>query len=237
MTEAYSEIFKSGELVLPQTGPTLENVAVLWRDCLVNRILTVAAVIILLVCLTETLRLLPSVIYCIKMSRGAVNLEHSLSQARSRNIIALIHILPFCLIIDSLGLYHPSFVPEGLGIPVILGALLGYLLLRLIMFKMCMPGTMSRRENSVAAHRAPFTFFIALVILLLLTLGVLTLFHSEPGTIRTVALYEIYAIYGLSVIRTAQILGLEHSGVTTFLYLCALEFAPAGLIVFSALYL
>ena len=97
------EVFKGGTLDMSASPiPGLEALPA-WGDLLTNRILAVVAVLVLLAGLPDLFRLVPHLLYGFDRSRGAAALEHSLGMARTRNLIALACVLPFCLMADRYG--------------------------------------------------------------------------------------------------------------------------------------
>ena len=80
------EVFRSGTLNM--SASPYEGLAAdpLWTDILTNRILAVAAVVLMMVHLLDLLRLLPHLLYSYSRVRGAESLEHSLGTARLRNL-------------------------------------------------------------------------------------------------------------------------------------------------------
>ena len=79
--------------------------------------------------------------------------------------------------------------------------------------------------------------FILLCLLLLPTVGILGLCGVDEAVIRLVVFVEITFFYALAVLRRGNILLSVCNPLTTFLYLCGLEFLPTGLLVASALVL
>lgn len=232
-----SEIFRSGTLEM-SSGPIQALMPPAeWSDVLVNRIIIVVAVALVLLALKEIVSFVPDAWYCLKRARGSINLEHSISIARSRNIIALINVLPFCLLIDYFGIIRIPGLPAWLGAASVACVILAYLLLRRIAYALCKLRRKFGYEIAVAAHRVIFTFFIILTWVMLATLGVMHLFDVDAELIRNIVIIEIAALYFLSFIRTGQILTQKCSGISTILYLCALEILPTGLLVAGALIL
>ena len=72
------------------------------------------------------------------------------------------------------------------------------------------------------------------MVLMLATVGLLTLFHCPDMVFRVVIYVEIGLVYLLFIFRKTQILSLFCNPLRTFLYLCGLEFFPAALLVVSA---
>ena len=86
-------------------------------------------------------------------------------------------------------------------------------------------------EESDTLHHAPYNFFILLTILMLTSVGILTLVHGREEFIRKLLLWETAVVWLLAVIRSGQFLGSFCNVFSTFLYLCALELIPAALMV------
>lgn len=231
-----ADIFRSGRLMLPQE-PLEESIKITgWGDILTNKILVVLSVVLLLVFLLDIIRFLPTASYCLKRAKGSINLEHSLSEAKNRNSLALLFILPFCLIIDRVGLISRDYIQATWSVFSVMGLLTAYCLVRLLAYTLCYPRKKTSADTAIAAHRAIFTFFIVLTEILLITMGILSLFHAEIELSRKVVLWEITVLYALAFLRTGQILAVDCNGFSTILYLCGLEVVPTGLLVASVLY-
>ena len=69
------------------------------------------------------------------------------------------------------------------------------------------------------------------------TVGILALAGVNDLTVKTVILAETAFIYLVYLIRKSQILSMVCGPLQVFLYLCALEVLPTGLLVASALFL
>lgn len=230
--------FTGGRIVMPQTPGDLLPAAA-WSDSPLVRVLIAISVFLLLIALLDIIRLLPDIIEAVSRWKGNVNLEHNLSIARNRDRIAYAFFIPFCLICDRFGFYTPrflAFIPEGYTVLGVLGAWLVYLLLRWLLFFFWHPSGVDH-DHRMAAHRNLFNKFIFFNILMLLTVGIFALTGASEGTFRLILLAETGLIFLLSWIHTVQILNTRCAGLSTFLYLCALEFAPAALLVISALLL
>jgi len=229
--------FTSGRIVLPQTPGDALGSALSWGDYPLPRILVAVSVILLLIALVDLIRLLPDILEAVARWKGNVNLDHNLSIARTRDRVALAFCLPFCLIADRYAFYEPDFLgflPEGYHVAGVVGVWLLFLLLRMIIFSLWHPKGLDH-DHRMAAHCAFFNIFIFFCILMLLTVGVKVLFGLNENIIRLILLGETGLMFLLSWIRTGQILNTQCTGLFTFLYLCALEFAPSGLLVASTM--
>lgn len=206
-----------------------------WGDLLVNRLIVVAAVFLFLITFRDIIRILPDLLDCIDRARANVSLEHSLNVARTRNLVAWEAALAFCLLADRYNLYSPGywrFIPDQWSAPATIGILLVFLLVRLLLFILLKPVRVSQ-EGANTIHHTPYNYFIIATVLLLATAGILSIFHCSDQIIRSVLLWETAALYFLTLIRTGQIISYYCNTFATFLYLCALELLPAGLLIVS----
>lgn len=231
------EIFSKGTLEMstePVAGPVGDIVA--WGDMIPNRIFTVVAVLFFLFVLSDYLRLLPQLLSCLSRFRANISLQHSVSQARTRNVVAGASVLPLCLLADRFGLFTPGFVtgaPAGWRIPVLIGTVFAFLLLRWIPTLIVRPRRMGL-EESRAAFYAFYNYMILAVSSMVLSFILLSIFNVPDSVVRVVFLVEIALVYFIDIVRTAQIFGAKCTIISTFLYLCALEFLPAGILIFTS---
>ena len=86
-----------------------------------------------------------------------------------------------------------------------------------------------------AAKSSEANYFIFIVVLELVTTGLLTLFRADDSTVRLVLLHELGILYIFAVIRKAQILSTSCKPLSTFLYLCALEIIPTGMLIYTGI--
>lgn len=231
------EVFKQGELLLP-VNPSPSAEAAGSGTPLVGAIFVVLYVVVTLVLLPAFLHIIPALVDSLFRARGSTSLENSVRQNRDRLLVAVSLLLPADLIMFRYRFYNPSFL-EGLSDDMRLLSIMGvfgiYLLVRLIMYLWLMP----RRRNDMykLAHRTAYTYFILLMILILVTAGILTLVGADDSIFRTFIAIEFLVVYVLFLARRAQILSLSCNPLTTFLYLCALEILPTLLFVSSAVFL
>ena len=230
-------IFKSSELRLPTEPAGIVPEGPFWSECIVNRAGIILALFLLVLNLKNFLHLWPYITDCLRRTRGSLSLEHSISVARSRDLTALSCIIPFCLVVDRFGLYPAAFLtalPQGWRVPATVGVLLAFLCLRLLM-QAVFGGRMGRGDFRSAVQCTLLNYFLALVIVMLVSVGVILVAGVPDGAARTILLVETGFFYLCSTVRTLQILATRYSVFPTFLYLCALEFLPAGALVAAAL--
>ncbi len=201
-------------------------------------ILVVVSVLLGVLLLKRFFLFFPYMADSILRARGSTALESSIRISHDRNILALSLLLPFVLLMYRFRLYDPSFL-QGLSPNMymlsLLGVLMAFLLLRLLLYLLFKP----RRHQDFyrLSHRAGFTWFIELVLLLLLTVGILFLCRCNDLTIKRFIYIETLVVYILFLVRRGQILSMGCKPFRTFLYLCALEILPTSLLVLSAVLL
>ena len=93
------------------------------------------------------------------------------------------------------------------------------------------------RDPYQLAGRLTLTFFIDLIVLLSVTVGVCLIAGVNELIVRNIIYAECAFGYLVFLIRRAQILSLFCNPFRTFLYLCGLEFFPTALLVVSAVVL
>ena len=202
---------------------------------MIVNIIMVVFVALALLLLPSFFHLAPYLADAVFRARGSEALEFSVRVTRERNMFAYVLLIPAVLIMSRYNLYTASFMDSlqgGWRLLACAGVLLGYLLLRLVVYLILRP----RRGKDFfrLAHRAIYTFFILFMLAALPSIGIMTLFDANDVIIRNV-LYALLAIvYFLFLIRKAQILSLSCGGFTTFLYLCALEIIPTAALIVSA---
>lgn len=206
-----------------------------WSDFLVNKSLVMLAIFLFLLSFRDIVSLIPSLLDCIDRARANISLEHSLNVARQRNLVAIEAALPFCLVVDRYCLYSPDImklVPDKLGALSTIAAFLAYILVRKLAYLLFHPLRQSAEANNTI-HHTPYNYFIVIVALLLATVGIMSVLHCSDELIKSVLLWETGVSFLYTLIRTSQILGYYCNFFTTFLYLCALELLPAGLLIAS----
>ena len=231
--------FLKGTLEMPVNAAQEAAQQFAWGSLLPNRILCCVAIILVLITIVDTLNIFPDLASCIGRWRPCLIIEHSLSLARLRNQAAAAFSLSLCLLADRFALYRPGFfrvLPQGWSAAGVIAVFCVWLLLRKSMFKVLRFGYIPSDQKN-AIHCTLFTFLILAGIVMLPVAGMMSLSGIPENVIRIV-LWSIFGINWLiSLVRTGQIIADCHSGLPTFLYLCALEILPAGLVAASALLL
>ena len=205
---------------------------------LTGRILVVVFLLLFLLFLQNFLHILPYLADSVFRARGSTALENSVRVRRDRDIVAFIFLIPFILIVYHYDIYSPGFIESMAPDPAFwttAAVLAAYFVLRFLLTLWARPRR--RFDSFMDAYRAGFTYFILMMILILPTVGLLSVFKANSLTFRWVIIVEIIVLYALYLFRRSQILSSSCSTLTTFLYLCALEFLPSGLLVASAVFL
>lgn len=207
-----------------------------WSDLLSNRILAVAAVLLILFNLREFISLVPRLVFSATRTNGFRTMEHNIRLSRTRNFAALCCILSFCLLADRYSLYAPQFLSEAppqWRSPAIAGVFTAYILLR----RCCSAAVRPRRmdpDSLAAVRNSPRSLFVLLTFTALASAGVLGVCRLSDAAIRTVLLSETAIFYLYSLTKTGQILAGHCGTLSTILYLCALEILPTAALVVSA---
>lgn len=231
-----------GTLHLPEQAPVLEK-PFSWISVPEHGWFLVGAALLMLLLLPELLALMPSVSGAISRRRGNLEIEHSLSVARSRNYCARMLTVPFLIAVDRYGLYPASFLaPRGepwLRIAEIAGVFVGFVLLRLLAFGIIFKVWPPRMDNEsrTTVRKGLYNYFVVFSVLMLVSVCLLTVFRADDELICLIMWVEMGLLWLLSFLREHQFLASKCSGLGTFLYLCGLEILPVGVLIASALLL
>ena len=232
------EAFRSGTLLLgDQARRAGEALSVGWGDWPLNWGLVIASALALAISIPSLYRILPHIFKCFSRWRWNLTIEASLQLARTRDGIALLCVVPFCLIISRFRLFDPQLfgrVPEAWRTLAVIGAFLAWHLVRSLLY-LASEARASHLQTFQTARRAERNYFVILTVFLLAVAGILYAFRSAEETVRIVLYVTMGLVYLLFLVRKFQILGSSFSPLSTFLYLCALEFLPLGMLVAAGL--
>ena len=198
-------------------------------------ILTLISFFIILLTLNTLTGVFPSLMACLIRWKESINLDASVQLSRDRNLMTMTLIIPFCLTAHRFNLYAPEWIGElgtNTRLVTLVGIFTAYVLVRTGLEYWLRPGKMNPKTYRTAC-RSAYTFFSILTLLLMATGGIMTFADADPTTIKNAMLCISAAIYMLLLIRKYQILTSSCSFFVGFLYLCALEFLPTGLLVVS----
>lgn len=220
--------FVFGTLMMPQEATAPSSVSLsIWHQDPALCIVTILAAVIFLIFLKNTYRILPAVFKSIFRWKEGLNLENSMQQSRTRSWVSVAFILPFCLVV------HACLLPSG-NILTCLSYFFLYYVARLVIFKL-FKYRLYNEEYLTYSHKCVYNYFIVLSLISFITGGVLHFSNSGPEVSSRLILYEILIVYILCIGRRIHFLRCKYHGFPTFLYLCALEFLPGGLLVYLCL--
>lgn len=229
-----SQAFRSGTLEMPESlAGDLADQALSWADFPQNTVLIVLATLLTLMFLRIFLGIAPLLLDSLTRWKACVNIDASVQLKSDRNILGAVATLPIALVADRYGFLRPDIlgmVPQAWSSLVTLGIVILWLLFRYICFYLCALKA-PRPEMFRTAHKSFFNFWILAALLLTLTAGVISFTSIPDEAGRTILLYELAVMYLIALLTKSQIL-LSYCGpLTTFLYLCALEFIPTGALI------
>ena len=197
--------------------------------------LALISVIVVMIFLKTIVEILPSVLACLIRWKENINIEASVRLSRDRDFSAIAMLIPFCLTVFRFRIYNPDFIsnlPDSPRLWAIIGIFSAYLLIRKAATLMVHPRRMPQKTLS-ATEKSANTYFILLTLILLLVDSTCSFFDATQNAIRLTSLWLSSLIYGLYLIRKLQIFASSCSLFTAFLYLCALEILPTGILVVS----
>ena len=228
------DLFTKGSLEMPTTPVPHEAATLVWGDCLVNRIALLVALVLFIIELADLIRIFPALLRCVSRWKGNLELEHSVSLARTRNTVALVTSLVLCIIADRWILTEPSFktsLPIQWQLLYTGGLILGYVVLRRLFYMTSRFRSLISEYASCLRH-SMYNYQILLSTLMLVTVLPLAAFHVPGNVVRTILLIETALFTALHLLRSEQILASRCSIIATILYLCALEILPLGILAF-----
>lgn len=206
-----------------------------WGDILVNRIAVMTTLVLLILEIPDLIRLYPQLLRCLSRWKGNLELEHSVSLARTRNNVALVAGISVCLIADRWSLADPSFrqaAPAELKLAITAALLTGTVVLRRLIFIATKFRSLTSEYASTLRHTF-FNYLILLTSLVLVTALAAAALRLSDGTVRHILYAEGAVFYLIHLIRSMQILRYGCGILATFLYLCALEILPVGILIFT----
>ena len=213
--------FVFGQLAMPQEYlPAAEAV---WSDNFLNSSLVLVAVVAMVISLGDLYRVAPALLRSLLGRKGCEETEYNMQTSRTRTWLSAVFMLPLCLLADR------YLAPQS-DVLRVMALWMGFLLLRLLLYAM-IRYRIQGGENFRYAYRCFFTYLILATTVSLLAAGGLYLAGAEDVIFRKVIFAILSAFYLLFLIRKWQFLRNSYRRFTTFLYLCALEFLPLGILV------
>lgn len=197
--------------------------------------LALISVLSIIVMLRTIVSIIPSVMACLIWWKENINIELSVKLGRARDMTAAAMVLPFCLTAFRFRLYDPGFVSvmtDDSRLWTLIAIFTLYALVRHLAFRLARSQSIPSKTYT-AADKASYTFFILLTLILLSTGGITSFAGMSPVLVKIIMLWLSALIYGLYLVRKVQIFASSCSLFAAFLYLCALEILPTGILVVS----
>ena len=197
--------------------------------------LALISVIAIMMLLKTIVGIFPSILASIIRWKENINIESSVRLSRDRDLSSFAMAVPFCLLVYRFRIYNPGFIanlPDTARLWAILGVFAGYILFRKGAVMLARPHRIPQKTYQ-AGEKSANTFFIFLTLTLLLVASAATFFGAQPEAVRAACIWLSALIYGLYLIRKVQIFMSSCSLFAAFLYLCALEILPTGILVVS----
>ena len=199
-------------------------------------ILALISLLIIITLLKRLVNVFPSLMACMIRLKENFNIQLSLKMRTDRNLISAAMYIPFCLLASRFRLYSPSFMDgftDNGRLGVMFGVISIYMLLRVACRYIFRLHSTSETTYKTASDSAR-TYFAVLTLLLLVIGSILTFAGVHANTIKTAMIWISGGIYTLFIIRKTQIFHSSCSFFVSFLYLCALEILPTGVLIASA---
>lgn len=176
------------------------------------------AVLLVLLILGDLLEIFPNLLACIFSSKENVAIYNQTKSRVQRNQIFF------------------SFIPATILVLCSYGAnvfvLLTYVITRCII-RLAFTRRQHGRQDVLAGVQVPFTFFILGSILIWLESGVLMATDLDEALKLRILAYPALFIYAVCLLREMQVFTRCRGFFSAFLYLCALEFLPATILVWA----
>ena len=198
--------------------------------------ISLISAILAIIMLRRIVEILPYVFACILRTSACIKIDSIVKISRSRDMTALVLILPLMMTIQKYNILPFRFLsqmsPEA-GFAVITAIFAAYYALRVCGAVLFIPNR--SRKKSRVPDNSDRTFFIILAILALSLSWIMSLMNISHTAIRLTIIWISAATYALYLIRKLQIFQSSHSIFAAFLYLCALEIVPSGILVVAAI--
>lgn len=212
-----------GQLELPLEPFQSAATAVTWQALWADRVVLVAAVLVLIICAKDIALIFPHSLDALLRFKANRTIQHSWHLARSRVVACLGMTLPFCIVSERYAL-----VPFGWWSQI--AALAAYLVLRRCVGALLRSGKLSGEDWKSVLY-SPLSSFVPLVALMMATAIADAVFHFPVVGVRTALFVEMGIFFFAHIVHEGEFLRSAKSGLTTFLYLCALELVCAGAVV------
>ena len=205
-------------------------------DCISFTILLAIGLIFFLLIIKTFVGIVPSLMATVIRWKESLNLEASVKLSRDRNTIAACAIIPFCLTIITYNVYDMkclSALRPDAHFWTLMGIFCIFIATRTIIERSLKPKRIQSKTYK-AVISVSYSFFIIMTMFMLFMSGISTLFNISLEHTKNAMLWISALIYLLHLIRKLQIFNSSCSIFIGFLYLCALEILPTGVLIASA---
>ncbi len=232
------EAFLSGRLLMsPDAAADLAGAPHLWSDALINCGLVSATIILAILCISQLIEVFPIVFAGIFRTKPVLSFESNVRLGKERDMVAWVAYLALCLIFarfDVISLRFMEKFPFGISTLFVIGIMLAYMMLRMSLIKAFEPKRRGK-EYYMASNNLYFNFLILLAGAMCATVLFCLYKDMNDLIVRRILLYEIVGTAALLALRKLEILSNYCNLFLGFLYLCALEIFPAGLLIAASL--
>ena len=205
-------------------------------DCISFKIVLALGLIFFLLIIRTFVGVVPSLMATVIRWKESLNLEASVKLSRDRNTVAACAAIFFCLTMITYDVYDPKCLqmlrPDA-HFWVLIGIFCLFVATRTFIEHTIRPRRI-QAKSYMAVIRVSYSFLIVMTMLLLLMSGIATVFDISPEHARNAILWISALTYLLHLVRKLQILSSSCSIFAGFLYLCALEILPTGVLIASA---
>ena len=234
------EAFNAGSLMMPvdvsEPAGMLEHT---WSSWPLNSWLIIISALLIAFNLVNFYRIGAHIVKGMTRWRWNNSIEASIQISRTRDTLALLMVIPACLVIGRYGIFSADAMqlcPEAWRTAAVLGVFFSWLILRFLISR-----TFAARLRSSGAFETAYkydrTFFISLVIVNLAAVGICGVFGASDSVVRTCMELVSGIMYIAFIFNKGEILSSTFHPFTTFLYLCTLEFLPLGLLIAANVWL
>ena len=216
--------FPNGTLHLAQSPGGIAETSQVWTD----NPLALFACILSAVCLVLAIRPLSGVWH--KIVRGTlygrthIEIERNLSMKRNLTMSVVLLAVPTVSVFARFSVFGKDILSS-------IGLLAGYFILRAVIYRL-LRHRKTDKDTWTATRRCVLPTIVLISVMTLVTFALWFVFKWDEEHMKIVFHIEIALCFLSELRQIAEILGLDHSRFSTFLYLCALEILPLS--VFSA---
>lgn len=204
----------------------------LWNADPWNVWLIVACTISGMIILPQILHIAPIVWNCLWRTKGSYNIYISVPLWRERNLVALLCVVPFCLMVSRSHIFRLQAMEgmsDGMTTLLTIGICIGWLLVRLAMARLLAP-RISSEEWKIAVSN-PRNFFVMATMAMLVVTAIEMLAGWGLDVTARLSLLIIGLLYFMLLLRNLEILSRKYHHFKAFLYLCGLEGLTSALLI------